>query len=295
MTFDNKYYKYLSIGEENKRWGIYITGAGNIMVNSNTQYPLIDDPSHHYFHYSIGRRLLEYQILYITKGEGIFDSELTGSRKIYAGDVFFLFPGIWHTFKPDQNTGWHEFWIEFSGEIIKYFRKNEFLNPYNPVITIGLQEDVASSYLKIIKLIKDGKPGFQYIASGILLQIIGQLFALRKYQSFEGKEIENQIKQAKLLILENMHKPISQEEIAMNVGIGYSLYRKKFKEYTGVSPAQYHIQMRINRAKDLLIMSNQSLKEISNMVGFESPDYFSRLFKKKSGMTPADFREKNAK
>lgn len=294
MTFQDKgFYKYLTVGEEVKRWGIYLTGAGHIKVDKHTEYPLIDDPSHHYFHWSIGRRLSDYQILYITKGKGVFESEVTGLRKINAGDIFILFPNIWHRFKPDNATGWDEYWVEFNGEVIKHYRTKDFLNPENPVIKVGIQEEIAENYLRIIKLIKDEKPGFQYIASGNLIQILGQIFASKKYHSFEGKIIENQIRQAKLMILENIHTAISQEEIAGSIGIGYSLYRKKFKEYTGISPAQYQIQLRVNKAKDLLITSNEPLKEIAHNLGFESSDYFYRLFKQKTRFTPSDFRKKN--
>ena len=144
-------------------------------------------------------------------------------------------------------------------------------------------------------MIKDERPGFQYIASGILIQILGQMFASKKYHSFEGKIIENRIRQAKLIILENMHTTISQEEIAGHIGMGYSLYRKKFKEYTGVSPTQFQIQLKINKAKNLLITTNELLKEIAHNLGFESSDYFCRLFKQKTGLTPSDFRDKNFK
>jgi len=161
------------------------------------------------------------------------------------------------------------------------------------VITTGITGEIAGNYLKVIELIKEEKPGFQYIASGILMQILGQLFASKKYHSFEGKEIENKIKQAKLTILENMSHPVSQEKLARDVGLGYSLYRKKFKEYTGVSPAQYQIQLRINKAKDLLIASGVSLKEIAHILGFETTDYFFRLFRQKTGFSPSEFREKN--
>jgi AraC-like DNA-binding protein len=294
MAFiDKRFYKYIAVSEDDKRWGIYLTGAGNIKVDKHIEYPLVDDPSHHYFHWSIGRRLSEYQILYITRGQGVFESEVTGIRKIYAGDIFILFPNIWHRFKPDLATGWDEYWVEFDGDLISHFRGKEFLNPENPVITIGIQESIAENYLKIIDLIQDEKPGFQYIASGILVQILGQLFASKKYNSFEGKIIENQIRQAKLIILENMFLAIPQEEIAKSVGMGYSLYRKKFKEYTGSSPAQYQIHLRINKAKDLLITSDQTIKEIAQSLGFESTDYFFRLFRQKTGFTPSDFREKN--
>jgi AraC-like DNA-binding protein len=265
-TQDKRFYKYISVGEEDKRWGIYLTGAGHIHVEKQVEYPLIDDPSHHYFRWSTGRRLSEYQILYITKGQGVFESEVTGSRKVNAGDIFILFPNIWHRFKPDITTGWDEYWVEFDGELINHYRTQEFLNAENPVITIGLQDEIAENYLKIIQLIKDEKPGFQYISSAILLQILGQLFASKKYQLFDGKVIENQIRQAKLMILENMHTTILQGDIAKNIGMGYSLYRKKFKEYTGISPAQYQINLRTNKAKDLLISTNQTLKEIAQNI-----------------------------
>ena len=294
MIFTEKrFLKYITIGNDDKRWGIYLTGAGHIKVDKHTQYPLVDDPSHHYFHWSTGRRLSEYQILYITRGQGTFESELTGIRKISTGDVFIFFPNVWHRFKPDEATGWDEYWVEFDGDLINHYRTKEFLHPENPVITIGLLDDIAENYQKIIQLIKDEKPGFQYIASGILLQILGQLFASKKYHSFEGKIIENLIRQAKILIMENLHTVISQEDIAKNIGLGYSLYRKKFKEYTGVSPAQYQIQLRVNKAKDLLIASNLPLKEIAHNLGFETTDYFLRLFKQKTGFTPSEFREKN--
>jgi AraC-like DNA-binding protein len=288
-----KVYKYLTVSEEDKQWGIYLTGAGNIKVDKKTRYPLVDDPSHHYFHWTVGRRISDYQVLYITKGRGIFESEVTAPQKVNAGDIFILFPDTWHRFKPDFATGWDEYWVEFNGDLIKHYRAKDFLNPCNPLITIGIQGSIAENYLKIIGLIKDEKPGFQYIASGVLVQILGQLFASKKYHPFEGKEIENKIRQAKLKIMENMHLPISQKEIATKIDMGYSLYRKKFKEYTGVAPAQYHIQLKIHKAKDLLITTNQSFKEIAHDLGFDSTDYFFRLFRQKTGYTPTYFREKN--
>lgn len=292
-NMNKKFYKYLTIGEEDKRWGIFLTGAGHIMVGEKTEYPLVDDPSHHYFHWSVGRRLSDYQVLYIIKGKGIFESEITGPRKINAGDIFILFPGVWHRFKPDEDSGWDEYWVEFNGDLIKHYRSNEFLNPENPVITVGLHEEIAKNYLQIIDLIDGEKPGFQYIASGKIVQILGQIIASKKYHSFEGKAIENQIKQAKLIILENLNHPIPQEEIARIVGMGYSLFRKKFKEYTGISPAQFQIQLRLNNAKEQLITSGKSLKEIAHGLGFDTLDYFCRLFKQKTGFTPSEFREKN--
>jgi AraC-like DNA-binding protein len=295
MTFHNKqrFFKYLTIGNEDKRWGIYLTGAGHIQVKKYTKYPLIDDPSHHYFHWSVGRRLTEYQFIYITKGQGIFESEITGPKRINSGDIFILFPNVWHRFKPNFKTGWDEYWIEFDGELIKHFRKEGFLNPESPVLSIGIEAEIVMHYMKIIKLIEDEKPGFQYTASGILIQLFGQIFALKKFSSFEGRMIEESLKKAKLIMTESITSPVSQEEIARKIGISYSLYRKKFKEYTGISPAQYQIRLGIEKTKDLLITTQKPLKEIALDIGLESCDYLCRIFKQKTGYTPSEFRKKN--
>jgi AraC-like DNA-binding protein len=291
----NRYYKYLTAIEEDKKWGIFLSGAGHVHVEKNTEYPFTDDPSHHYFNFATGRRLSEYQILYISRGEGYFESENTNIRKIKAGDVFILFPNIWHRFKPDESIGWDEYWVEFDGDFIEHFRSNEFLNPNNPVVSVGLLDALADDFMQIINLINEERPGFQYIASGILLHILGQILAAKKYQLFEGKKIEIQIKEAKLIIHENMHTTICQKDISNQIGMGYSLYRKKFKEYTGISPTQYQINLKVNKAKDLLITTNGTLKEIAENIGFDSPDYFFRLFKKKTGFTPSEFRDKNVR
>ncbi len=82
------------------------------------------------------------------------------------------------------------------------------------------------------------------------------------------------------------------KELAKQYNVGYSYFRQMFKKYTGVSPGQYHLQLRLIRAKELLISTNKSIKEISYEQGFQSIYYFSNLFKKKEGMNPSEFRER---
>jgi AraC-like DNA-binding protein len=121
--------------------------------------------------------------------------------------------------------------------------------------------------------------------------LIGQIFASRKQSSSVQTAIEKRISEARIFILENLNTKISQEEIARQVGLGYSLYRKKFREITGFSPASYQMQMRLNIARHLLLSSAKSVKEISANLGYESTDYFCKYFKQKTGMTPSEYRE----
>ena len=77
--------------------------------------------------------------------------------------------------------------------------------------------------------------------------------------------------------------------------MSYSSFRKLFKEYTGLSPASYFQDLKLQRAKDLLRFTQNSIKEIAYSLNFESPDYFSTRFKKKVGKKPSDFRDWNLK
>jgi AraC-like DNA-binding protein len=63
-----------------------------------------------------------------------------------------------------------------------------------------------------------------------------------------------------------------------------------FKKYTGLSPTQYFINLKIHLAKRMLQNSNTSIKEISYILNFETQEYFAKLFKKKTGMSPTEFR-----
>ena len=87
-----------------------------------------------------------------------------------------------------------------------------------------------------------------------------------------------------------LFKNMNMAQLALRLNIDYSIFRKMFKEYTGISPGQYHLSLRIRQAKDLLINTNLSIKEISYRLGFESIFYFSRVFKSKTGINPTGYK-----
>ena len=83
------------------------------------------------------------------------------------------------------------------------------------------------------------------------------------------------------------------ENLARQLPMGYSSFRIAFKKICGESPNQYHLKLRLNRAKDLLTTTALNINEVADQTGFESVYYFSKVFKKKMGVSPNAFR-KNA-
>ncbi len=83
---------------------------------------------------------------------------------------------------------------------------------------------------------------------------------------------------------------VQVENYAEMCGLSYGGFARLFKKYVGKSPADYMIENKMTFAKVLLVESELSVKEISQLLNFESTSYFCRLFKRRNSMTPSEFR-----
>jgi transcriptional regulator GlxA family with amidase domain len=192
-----------------------------------------------------------------------------------------------------DKTGWTENHIGFDGELASKLIASPQFNTENPVYTFGIKEELIDTYLKIFDLVEKEQPGFQQIASGMIMKLLGYIISFEKQKGFSGKRIAKVIEAIRFEIRQNLEKELDLKEMAQKHNVNYSYFRKMFKKYTGVSPGQYHLQLRIIRAKELLVSTDKSIKEISYELGFQSIFYFSNMFKKKEGTTPSHFRNKN--
>ena len=99
---------------------------------------------------------------------------------------------------------------------------------------------------------------------------------------------------AKKYISDNFSSEISLDDVSRIVNISPYYFSKLFKEATGENFIEYLTNIRIEKAKDLLLNSDMSMKEICAMCGYQDPNYFSRTFKKNVGFTPTEYKEKNS-
>jgi len=284
--------KYLTISEDDSNWGLFLNVAGTVTILPEKKYPPENHPSEYYFDWEEGRILNEFQINYITDGEGILETR-HGIFELKKGAVFLTFPEVWHRYKPLAKTGWTENFIGFNGEIATKIIATPHFPQQAPVFYFGIKEELLDTYLKVFDLVKKEKPGFQQIASGMIIKLLGYLISFEKQKGFSGKRIEQVIETIRFEIRQNLASDFDLNTLAQKHNVSYSYFRKMFKKYTGVSPGQYHLQLRIMRAKELLVSTEKSVKEISYELGFQSIFYFSNLFKKKTGTTPSNFRNKN--
>ena len=284
---------YLSIGGNDEDWGIVVTTVGNQYVPPRTHYPPIQHPDTYLFTPEKGRIINEYQLVYITNGSGWFLSKnFKKKQKVTAGTMILLFPGEWHSYAPESSTGWSEYWIGFRGEHIDNRVKKGFFSKADPLHNIGVNSSIIGLYEEIIRIAQKEKAGYQQMISSIVLSILGTVYYKSKNEQYTDSYIVEKINEARNIIKNDTESALSQEDIARKLGLGYSWYRRMFKEYTGVSPAQYHLQQKLMRAKELLTTTDKNISEIAYALRFENVCQFSTFFKKKEGITPSEFRKR---
>lgn len=292
MDFDRSKHnviKYLPTNNDENTWGMSISGIGFQSIDPQNTYPLKGHPIGYTFNPERGRIIEEFALVYIIKGEGVFTSINCTKKKISKGDVFFIFPEQWHSYQPTVNIGWDEYYVTFQGE---YFLKllNEIINRENPIYHIGINDQIVKHFSEMLDCAMAQKTGFQAVLAGITMHIIGLIYSISKNQDC-GSDSMQKIQEACVLIRENIYNKFTPEDIAESINMSYSKFRKLFKQFTGIAPHQYMLQLKLSKIKDLLNSTEMSIQDIAMKLNFESADYFSYFFKSKTGVNPLSYRK----
>jgi AraC-like DNA-binding protein len=285
-----EFYRYLPVSERDVQWGLYLTGVGASSVPPFTStYPVRVHPDVYQFAWDKGRVLHEFQVLYITRGEGEFESGAAGAKPISGGTAILLFPGEWHRYRPRYEIGWDEYWLSFNGEVPERLVRHGFISPRVPVLAIGRDEHLLQHFQAILDAVRAESVGYQQLIASEVMLILAMILATARRQRSNNRH-EAIVSQAKLL-LQQPENLVSIERLAGQLSLSAAQLRRVFKEHTGVSPHQYYNQMRMSRAKELLRETSLTVKQIARQLCYESPYHFSKEFKKSTGRSPTDWRD----
>lgn len=283
--------KYIAQTERDEEWGLTVCSVGYQKIMPNEEYPPMTHNLEYIFTPEKGRVINEYQLLYITEGRGTLTTASAGRYSISEGDIFLIFPGEWHTYSPNPETGWKEYWIGFKGINIDSRVSAGFFSKHSPIYKVGYNDTLISLFKEAIQVAKKQEKHFQQLLAGIVNYMLGLAFSIDSNKKLKNSMNLELVNRARAFMQENIETNIEMPEIADHLIISYSSFRHIFKQYTGIAPSQYYLNLKIQRAKDMLKSSSASIKEISYILHFDTPEYFTKLFKKKTGLTPSQFRE----
>lgn len=281
--------RYLPTDQQTRNWGWRLLDAGRQNIPPQASYPARGHPLEYLFDSSGKRTLNEFQVIFITTGRGIFESEHTPQTPINSGDALVLFPGEWHKYQPDPETGWSEYWLGFKGQDAERIM-DTFFDKSQAVHHTTQSNEIIRQFDQLLHWAKNPFPGAEQVMASFIPMILAFLRA-----SAHDKEghIDQVIMQAKLHMLEDLSIRTDLNELAKSLGMSYSKFRVLFRDQTGYAPREFENLVKLNRACDLLRSGQYSVSQTAEVLGFASIYYFSRAFKRQLGKSPQQWMQLN--
>ncbi|WMJ89701.1 helix-turn-helix domain-containing protein [Anaerocolumna sp. MB42-C2] len=259
----------------------------NISVNSCGHYKLI---SLNKFETQrpLGRQ--DYQLLYVAHGFANFLIRREMVR-VPAESFVLYYPGEGQHYNYCLEDRTDLYWVHFSGVQITELLKKYNLYPHH-LFHVNTGEECKRIFDKIILELQLKRTNF----FSLINVYFEELVLLLSRQITEGTKESGKSSELIEQAIEYFHKEyrneLSIEKYARSCNISCCWFIRSFKKHTGTTPGQYLLDIRINKAKELLKNGTFNISETAEFVGFDNPLYFSRIFKKNVGISPSEYLKK---
>ncbi len=235
--------------------------------------------------YCIQRDHNNYFVLeYVISGKGYL--EINGKTyELEAGDIYCIEPGYDHLYYSDTKEPFEKMWINFFSDF--------FVDVFK---TYGISGKFVFKKCKCIHLfhelqriakISNYSDEICFQISSIIFQIVCIMAENAHNQTY----ISDNAKHIKEYLDNALFSNITIEEIALQMHLSKIQITREFTKYYNQTPYNYLLTIKIKMAEQLLIHSNLRVNEISDKLAFSDPHYFSRIFKKKTGLPPSEYQQ----
>ena len=251
-----------------------------LIVNCAGRY-LADEP----FVTRLERGREDYYVLYVERGE--LEVFLNGSSAVARSGSTVIFPPHYpYTYTYAGNEPLSYVWAHFTGSYAEQFLSECGFGELPCLHHCDINMKIISGFEKLFDIYRANEPlQQQNLACGL------ENTLLRMAMSLQQAEGARNLTKSLEYIHAFYQKDIRVPELAHMESISNSRYITVFKQRMGIPPSEYTIRLRLNTACDLLRNRGMSVKEVAACVGYDNPHFFSKLFKKKIGVSPQAYKE----
>lgn len=238
---------------------------------------------------------IDYLIIYIASGKAHFFFRENEEETIAGAGSFVLYrPREYQKYAFYGQDNADIYWIHFTGAAVKELLKKANMTNDNHIYYAGFHAEYVRIFRKIISEQQAGNLYAEEMAALQFHQLMIEISRANEMNKNPGSavipvEIENLIQYLK----EHYRDEFVMERYAKEHFLSSSSLLRAFRKYTGNTPYQFLIDIRLNQAMNLLKTTDCAIGEISEMIGYDNPLYFSRLFSKHTGVSPREYRKEN--
>lgn len=250
-----------------------------------------------------------WEIVYADK-EDIVCSQDGKEFLLKSGQMLFHKPNVWHTLSSNGKSAPTVFIISFDcrSEAMRFFENRiitldkQNLNYVYAIIDEAKKSfdiPVSNPYTKKMELQKFPTLGGVQLIKNYLEIMLISIMRMLTEESGNNKvflsgenNADKMVADTIKLLKTNVESKISIEEICQKTSYSRAYLFKKFKQNTGKSVMEFYVRLKIERGKQLIRENELSVKQIADKLCFDTPNYFSKTFKKLTGLTPLQYKKR---
>lgn len=232
-------------------------------------------------------------LLYCIEGKGHLAilGKAAQEFTVNSGDLVLIPKGTQHRYYSHPKQPWTMYWVHFNGASAGAYIDQIISGQAKYVVSLGHHGKLIADFESLLSVQKTGYQFSRFIyASNLLAQMLSFISVMAPSGN-ASKTYGLELDKIQELMEKNIAKALDLDALADMANLSKFHFSKKYKQMTGYSPIQHFIHIKMERACYLLDISDQSISQISETLGYEDPQYFSRLFKKVVGLSPRDYRK----
>lgn len=233
-------------------------------------------------------------LIYCTDGKGWFS--IDNEKHEVSANQFFIIPATDQALRyaSDVADPWTIYWIHFTGSKLSSLNESLSIKSLISPKTISFDEHRIRLWEMIYSCLEKGysDENLSYANLSLYYLIANFLFPQKNVELSQtaSEDISDRVIE---YMKNNISARLTVPDIAAEFAYSPSHFQNLFRTKTGISPIDYFIHLKIQRACQLLALSDLRIKEVAAAVGYADAFYFSRLFHKIMGSSPVDYKSKN--
>lgn len=238
----------------------------------------------HKFKNAVGRK--DYYLIYVTKGNLYFNS---CNKEIYLKpfEAIILPPNTPYMQGLDTSEELNYLWAHFTGKGVENILSQFGISKYPFINAVSQGNHLQTRFQRLFDCFVKNDEFIERDLSASLEKLMIELARAIK----ESDKPRISLSKSLSYINDNYNTKIKIPDLAKMDGLSMTQYNLHFKNQMGMSPTKYIIALRMNLAKDLIESSNLSLIQIAMMCGYEDYNFFAKVFKKFTGLSPKSFKK----